>query len=124
MLQIILMVLGVVYLFKLLMMNKSTGSNLGLEADALAQWQSHRRWQYIWMIVAGWGSAAFGIVVGLIAGVVMGARGGLTQDDLFTLQIVITILSIIVIIVFWVLSSRQEKKAKALERQASGAPHA
>jgi len=116
MIQIIFMVIGVVYLFKLVSMTKNTGSDLSFDAEKLANWQSHRRQQYIWMIAAGWGSAAVSFGLGILAVAVLNASGQLTQENASAAQIVVLVISLIVMFSCYRVSSSQAKKAKELER--------
>jgi hypothetical protein len=60
MVQIIMLVLGVYYLYKLINLS-SAGLNLGLPPEAVFQWRAARRMQYIWGIAAGWGSLVLGL---------------------------------------------------------------
>jgi len=120
MIQIIFMVLGVVYLFRLIGMNKQTGSHLGLDEAALAAWQSHRRKQYIWMIAAGWGSLAVSFVAGFLAGAVVAVMSGgeLTRDGATVAQIATLVISLIAMLSCYAVSSGAGKQAKELEARA------
>ena len=62
MIQIIMLVVGVVYLVKLMTMN-SAGMRLGLPPEVLAEWRGQRQKQYLWGIAAGWGSLVVGLIV-------------------------------------------------------------
>ena len=123
MLQIIMLVVGVYYLYRL-----ATLSNLGLEfgfpPEILAQWRAHKKHQYVWGIVAGWGS----LVASLIAlfAVQAATRKCYTSyyynfcddgdaDTAFVWMVVVTA---IVLIGGIVLSIMAGNKAKALEQQA------
>jgi len=115
MIQLIFMVVGVVYLFKLIALNGKTGSNLGLDAETLAKWQGHRRKQYIWMIAAGWGSFVMMLVAGVVVGAMMAAGGNVTEGGAFGAQIGVTVVGLIVMGSCYSVSSGAAKKAKELE---------
>ena len=106
MIQLIFMVIGVVYLFKLIGMNSKTGAELGLDSETLVQWQGHRRRKYGWMIAAGWGSFVVGIAAAVLFGSIFGGIGG---------QIAGFIVSLVAMGWGWSMSSKSDKLAKDLE---------
>jgi hypothetical protein len=111
MIQLIFMVVGVVYLFKLIGMNRNTGSELGLDEETLAKWQGLRRKQFIWMIAAGWGS--FGVT--LATGALIGAAIELSRDNAMVAQIAVLAIGLITMFSCYSFSSRAGKKAKEIE---------
>jgi hypothetical protein len=61
MLQDIMLVVGVRYVFQLLTIGRS-GLKLGLPPEVLVEWRARRKKQYLWGIAAGWGSLVAGIL--------------------------------------------------------------
>jgi hypothetical protein len=112
MIQLIFMVVGVVYLFKLIAMNKNTGSHLGLDADTLAKWQGHKRTQYAWMIAAGWGSFAVMLVVAAAIGMAFGSP--------IAAQVAAVLVCLITMIKCYSVSSGAATAAKQLEAKKDG----
>jgi Na+/melibiose symporter-like transporter len=111
MIQIIFMVIGVVYLFKLIGIEK-TGSRLGLDAETLAKWQGHRRKQYLWMIAAGWGSFVIALVITIVIGA---AVDSMTENVALGVQIAMIVVGLITMFSCYSISSREAKKAVELE---------
>jgi hypothetical protein len=107
MIQIIFMVIGVVYLFRLIGMNSQTGSQFGLDAETLAQWQAHRRKQYAWMIAAGWGSFVVSLLVGAMAGAAF--------EDRTAAQIGALVVGLITMFGCYAVSAGAGSKAKEIE---------
>jgi hypothetical protein len=115
MLQIILMIIGLIFLIRLIFMTKKTGADRVINAEKLADWQSYKRLQYIWMIGSGWGSAAVGYILGQVAITVLSSTRNLTSDNILITQIILFIISIAVMYFCYRASAYQEKKAAALE---------
>jgi len=114
MLQLALMVLGVVYLFKLIGLNGAS-ANLALPSDAVAQWKHERTRQYVWGIVAGWGSF---VVSYMIFKATLDPNGYYNQSDLLADEVPGLLIGLAILIIGLVLSVMAGKKAKAIEAQA------
>jgi len=114
MLVLALMVLGVVYLFKLIGLNGAS-ANLALPSDAVAQWKHERTRQYVWGIVAGWGSF---VVSYMIFKATLDPNGYYNQSDLLADEVPGLLIGLAILIIGLVLSVMAGKKAKAIEAQA------
>jgi len=114
MLQLALMVLGVVYLFKLIGLNGAS-ANLALPSDAVAQWKHERTRQYVWGIVAGWGSF---VVSYMIFKATLDPNGYYNQSDLLADEVPGLLIGLAILIIGLVLSVMAGKKAKVIEAQA------
>jgi hypothetical protein len=119
MIQLIFMVIGIVYLFKLIGLNKRSGSHLGLDAESLAKWQEYRRKQYKWMIGAGWGSFGVSILITAIIHAMTESGSRITQEGAVGAQIAIVVLTLIVMIGCYSVSAKAGREAKALESLTS-----
>ena len=116
MLQIIFMVIGVYYLFRLLTMNPMTGARPGLLGPALVEWQRTKRREYIAMIIAGWGSFAVNIAVD----VALAPSGGFAADsDAMSVMLLSLVAGLIVLVAGGVVSYRAHQKCKDLELRAT-----
>ena len=111
----ILMLIGVVYLFKLLLLNKNAGLRLGLDEEKLVAWSDNRRKQYIWMVAAGWGTFVLQFAAGMVVTLLTNA-GQLKQEDTIGTQIIILLIGVMVMIWCWNVSSSYAKKANAVSR--------
>jgi hypothetical protein len=115
MLQVAFMVLGIVYVFKLIGLAKA-GVQLGLPPEALAAWRHYRFRQYVWGIVAGWGSAVVGVIV-LVATIKPGTY--YTESEALAAQVPSLLAGIAVLIVGIVFSSRARGRARGIETQSA-----
>jgi len=113
MVQIVFMVLGIVYLFKLIGLGKAA-TTLGLPPEILAEWRHERTRQYVWGIVAGWGSFVVSLIV---ASATIDPAGYYTQSEVLAAEMPSLLAGLAVLIVGIVLSVRAGGKAKAIERQ-------
>jgi hypothetical protein len=114
MLQLALMVLGVVYVFKLIGLNGAS-ANLALPSDAVAQWKRERTRQYVWGIVAGWGSFAISYIVFTAT---LDPNGYATESDLLAAETPGLLVGFAILVIGIVLSVMAGKKAKAIEKEA------
>jgi hypothetical protein len=112
MLQLIMLVVGVYYLIKLLTLG-SEGQKFGMPPEVLFQWRAQKQRQYIWGIVAGWGS----LVVGFAFILVMDPcyTGRCTTAEATNALLVVLGLTAVVLIGGIVLSMRARSKATQLQ---------
>ena len=126
MVQIVMLVVGVVYLFKWYNLG-SAAQKLALPPQALAEWRSQRKKQYIWGIVAGWGSLVLGLIAlfGVLATTKhcydFGFSTGAICDngDSDSANGAMIIVTLIVLIGGIILSVMAGNKAKAIEQSGS-----
>jgi hypothetical protein len=114
MLQVIMLVVGVWYVYELLTLG-SSGLKLGLPPEVLVEWRAQRRKQYLWGIAAGWGS----LVAGILTSVGM-TPSYPTTTDVARAQLAMIVVTAIVLIVCLALSIAASRKAKSLEQQRTG----
>lgn len=113
--QIMYVIIGVVFMFKLIFMNKNTGSHLVNDPKQLLAWQEYKRREYFWMIAGGWGAAGI-VFLGFIADNFNIFSGQLTQGNEVVAPLAGLVMSVLVIIICYLASSRQAKQAKSLEK--------
>jgi hypothetical protein len=117
MIQIIMLVVGVYYAYRLLTLS-SAGLNFGMHPEALIQWRAQKKQQYLWGIAAGWGS----LVLGLGAMFVVTATtrtcafGDYCYSDTGAASVWMLLVTLAVLIVGIALSVMANNKAKALQR--------
>ena len=111
MLQVIMLVVGVWYLYELFTLGGS-GSKLGLPPEVLVEWRAQRRKQYLWGIAAGWGS----LVAGILTSVAM-TPSYPTTTDVARAQLTMIVVTAIVLVGCLVLSIAASRKAKSFEEQ-------
>jgi hypothetical protein len=128
-----LLVLGVFYIYKLTVL-KADGLKYGMPPDVLEAWRGNKRMQYIWGIIAIFGSGAISII-GFFAYVVTypsctssynsytytyNSCDNLQTGGAVAILIVGWILApLVVLVVGLVLSWMSSSKAKALEAQGT-----
>jgi hypothetical protein len=116
MIQIIMLGVGIYYLYQLTQLGRA-GFNLGLSPDLLYQWRAQRRQQYLWGIVAGWGSL-IGSIVALVAVMAMTQRcyyGYCASDD-DAAAVWMIVVTLVLLVGGIVLSLVARNKAIAIER--------
>ena len=118
MLQIVVMILGIVYVFKLAGLNKAA-ANLALSPEALAEWKDSRTRQYVWGIVAGWGSFVLSYIV---LKATLDPNGYYNESDLLAAEVPGLLVGLTVLIVGLVFSVRAGTRAKNIEQQVIDAP--
>lgn len=118
MLQLIFMFLGIVYLFKLIGLGNAS-TKMVLPPEALADWRHQRSHQYVWGIIAGWGSFVVSFVV---AKATMDPDGYYTQSDALAAAIPSLLIGIAILVVGIVFSMGAGRKAKAIEQQNAVSP--
>ena len=111
MLQIIFMVIGTFYLFRLIGLNGRAVKLTIDEPDSIARWRFHRRRQYLWMIAAGWGIA----VVSIVVSAAISATVQLTSGSALVVQAVLIVLAIAGMITCAVISSKAGTEADKIE---------
>src|ERR1035437_7740890 len=111
MLQVIMLVVGVWYVFELLTIG-SSGLKLGLPPEILVEWRAQRKKQYLWGIAAGWGS----LVAGILTSVGM-TPSYPTTTDVARAQLSMIVVTAIVLIGCLVVSIAASKKAKSFEQK-------
>jgi hypothetical protein len=117
MLQLVVMGIGVFYVFKLLTL-AGASAKLGLPPDQLITWRALRQRQYGWGIAAGWGSFVVGLVV---ASATTGNRVYYSQSSALQAQIPTIVITAIVLVGGIVLSARAGRKATAIQSGGSAA---
>jgi hypothetical protein len=117
MIQIIMLVVGVYYAYRLLNLG-SAGLNFGMHPEALIQWRAQKKAQYLWGIVAGFGSLALGL--GAMFVVTATSRRCVYSDycysDTSAASLWMILVTLVVLIAGIALSVKANNKAKALER--------
>jgi hypothetical protein len=111
MLQVIMLVVGIWYVFELLTIG-SSGLKLGLPPEVLVEWRAQRKKQYLWGIAAGWGS----LVAGILTSVGM-TPSYPTTTDVARAQLSMIVVTAIVLIGCLVVSIAASKKAKSFEQK-------
>lgn len=111
MLQDIMLVVGVWYVFQLLTIGRS-GLKLGLPPEVLVEWRARRKKQYLWGIAAGWGS----LVAGILTSVGM-TPSYPTTTDVARAQLSMIVVTAIVLIGCLVVVNAASKKAKSFEQK-------
>ena len=96
-------------------MNKNTGSHLINDPKQLLAWQEYKRREYFWMIAGGWGAAGIIFLVSL-AGKLIIFSDQLTQGNEVIASLAGLSMSLLFIIICYLASSRQAKRAKSLEK--------
>jgi hypothetical protein len=115
MLQIIMLVVGVWYVYKLLTMG-SAASKLRLPPEALAEWQAQRKRQYLWGIVAGWGSLVAAVIT---ASATINPNGYYSTSDALNAEIPELVVGLIILFGGIFFSIRADRRAKTIERGAA-----
>jgi hypothetical protein len=117
--QIVLMCVGIAYVFRLMKLGAKVRANsFGMDPDTLSRWRDLRQKQYLWMIAAGWGVAAGNILVGAM---ITGAGIRLTSDSALIVQIAALVVSLVAMFMCWNVSSKARALADGLESQKSPA---
>lgn len=95
-------------------MNKNTGSHLVNDPKQLLVWQEYKRREYFWMIAGGWGAAGI-VFLGILAGKlnILGTQLPQGNEAIAPAGLV---MSLLVIIICYLASSKQAKQAKSLEK--------
>ena len=96
-------------------MNKNTGSHLVNDPKQLLAWQEYKRREYFWMIAGGWGAAGI-VFLGILAGKLIIFSDQLTQGNEVIASLAGLSMSLLFIIICYLASSRQAKRAKSLEK--------
>lgn len=97
-------------------MNKNTDTHLVNDPKLLLAWQEHKRREYFWLIADGWGAAGI-VFLGFLAGKWNIFSGQLTQGNEVIAPLSGLGMSLIVIIICYLASSRQAKQAKSPEKR-------
>jgi len=111
MLQLIFMVIGAVYAFRLAGINGRAARLKVVDPEAVARWRSHRLRQYLWMIAAGWGIAILSISVSAA----ISASVQLTSDSAPIVQVALVVMSLAGMITCAVISSKAGREADWIE---------
>ena len=119
MFQAIMLVVGVYYLLRLVTLG-SAGVNVGMPPEVLQQWRGQKRRQYIWGIVAGWGSFVFGLIL-------LSTTFNICQQNVYNctsaqaleVTVMVFVMTLPVLLGGVLLSDRARRKAKTLQRGTS-----
>jgi uncharacterized membrane protein len=131
MIQIIMLVVGVFYAYRLLNLG-AAGMKFGMHPEALVQWRAYKKRQYVWGIAAGWGSLVLGLgalfIVTAATRQCVNALGyNYCASNSSAANVWMILVTFAVLIVGIILSVMANNKAKALERTGmnpNGAPMA
>jgi|ERR1035437_8502193 hypothetical protein len=113
-----MLAVGVYYLIRLFTLG-SDGAKFGMTPEVLNEWKAKKRSQYIWGIIAGWGSAiAYFVYLFLLDPCF---RGYCSRGDLASSTLVGLFLTVVILIIGIVLSVRGGRAAKRLQSTGQAA---
>jgi hypothetical protein len=111
--QIILLIFGIIYAFRIPKVLKSEAPP-NVDPNVFATWRAKELGSMYWFIGATWGSLILSIIIGVVYAMVVLGQGGKVDDIMMPVQIINLVLFIGPLIYSVVLSSQATKLKKQL----------